>query len=75
MYPFYDSVEQAVPRKVIEGLTGFIDPRYTNRSFAEAKLAEIIPRCWIYDAKQRIDIIHLVNFLRLAVQENGERTR
>ena len=73
MYPFYDSNEQDVPKKVTKGLTGFIDPRYMNRTFAEAKLAEIILRCWIYDTKQRIDIIQLVDFLRNAVRENSAR--
>lgn len=70
MYPFYDSNEQDVSNKVTKGLTAFIDPRYMNRTFAEAKLAEIIPQCWIYDAKQRIDIIQLVDALRNAVREN-----
>ena len=73
VYPFYDSKYEDVSRKVSEGLTGFIDPRYMNRSFAEAKLAEVIPQCWIYDARQRIDIIQLVDFLRIAVRQNSER--
>ena len=68
-------MEQAVSKKITEGLTGFIDPRYMNRSFAEAKLAEIIPQCWIYDVKQRIDIIQLVEFLRIAVRENVDLER
>jgi hypothetical protein len=75
VYPFYDSKEKEVPNKVTKGLTGFIDPRFMNRSFAEAKLAEIIPQCWIYDVKQRIDIIQLVDFLRNAVRENNDRER
>jgi hypothetical protein len=73
VYPLYDAAEQAVPKKIINGLTGFIDPRYTNRSFEEAKLAELIPQCWIYDAKQRIDIIQLVDFLRIAMEESSKQ--
>lgn len=70
VYPFYDSNEEDVAPKVTKGLTAPIDPRYMDRTFAEAKIAEIIPQCWIYDAKQRIDIVYLANFLRSAVREN-----
>ena len=52
------------------GTTAFIDPRYNERSFAESKLVEIIPQCWIYDPRQRIDIFRLVDFLRIAVEES-----
>lgn len=52
------------------GTTAYIDPRYQERSFAESKLVEIIPQCWTYDPRQRIDIFQLVNFLRNAVHEN-----
>jgi Uma2 family endonuclease len=54
----------------MNGMTAFIDPRYKQRSFAESKLAEIIPQCWIYDPNQRIDIFQLVNLLRIANEVN-----
>ena len=75
LYPFYDLKEQDVSNQVTKGLTAFIDPHYKNRTIAEAKLAEIIPQCWIYEPNQRIDIIQLVDFLRDAVQENRGRER
>ena len=55
---------------VMHGKTAFIDPRFQKRSFAESKLAEIIPLCWRYDPRQRIDIFQLVDLLRNAVEEN-----
>ena len=73
VYPFYDSKYQDVPQKVSKGMTAYLDPRYMNRTFAEAKLMEIIPQCWIYNAQQRIDIITLVEYLRNAVRENRAR--
>lgn len=72
--PFYEVAdEKIVKKKIKEGETGYIDPRYKNNSFAEAKLAEIIPLCWVYDPDKRIDIFYLVEFLRAAVKENRSR--
>ena len=62
--------EEETQAMVKNGTTAFIDPRYLERSFAESKLVEIIPQCWIYDPRQRIDIFQLVDFLHIAVNEN-----
>jgi hypothetical protein len=70
VYPLYDSTEEELQNKLKKGMTAFIDTRYKERSFAEAKLVEIIPLCWTYDPNQRIDIFQLVIILRKAVQEN-----
>jgi hypothetical protein len=69
VYPFYNVTEEAVPKKVKHHFTPFIDPRYKERSLAEAKLTEIIPLCWAYDPSQRIDIFELTGRLRNALKE------
>lgn len=70
VYPFYSLTEVETQGMVMNGTTAFIDPRYKERSFAESKLVEIIPQCWIYDPRQRINIFRIVDFLRNAVQES-----
>lgn len=52
---------------VKRGEQGFIDPRFAQRSFGEKALAEIIPRCWVYEPNNRITIFELVEQLRHAV--------
>jgi hypothetical protein len=54
---------------IINGTTAFIDPRYKQRSPAEAKLAELIPRCFRYKAEDRSTIFEIVSFLSDAVAE------
>jgi serine/threonine protein kinase len=49
--------------------TAYIDPRWKDQSFPERKLAEIIPRCWIFNPDERITINELVAFLKDAVEE------
>jgi hypothetical protein len=61
--------EEEVPQIVQHHFTPFIDPRYKNRSLAEAKLTEIIPLCWAYDPSQRIDVFQLVDLLLRALKE------
>jgi hypothetical protein len=70
VYPHYDSTEEELQEKLKKGETAYIDPRYKDRSFAESKLVEIIPLCWKFNPKHRIDIFRLVDILRNAVQEN-----
>ena len=72
-YPFPTLKENVAREMVKNGRTAYIDPRFNERSFAESKLVEIIPQCWTYNPRQRIDIFQLVNFLRNAVQENKLR--
>ena len=66
--------EDKLQEMVMDGKTAYIDPRYKKRSFSESKLVEIIPQCWIYNPRRRIDIFQLVNFLRNAVEENKQST-
>jgi hypothetical protein len=68
--PFETLSEAKLQKMVMTGKTAFIDPRFKKRSFAESKLVEIIPLCWVYDPRKRIDIFQLVDFLREAVREN-----
>jgi hypothetical protein len=74
LYPFYNTIDQhKVAKKIKNGETAVVDPRFHNRSFAEGKLAEIIPLCWEFDPDKRIDIFHLVELLREAYKENQQR--
>jgi hypothetical protein len=50
----------------------YIDPRYKERSFAEAKLIEIMKQCWTYERRNRIDVFTLVDLLRDAVEKNRQ---
>ncbi len=47
----------------------FIDPRYRDKSLAEAKLVEIIERCHELNPDHRPSIFEVVGFLRKALQE------
>ncbi len=47
----------------------FIDPRYKQRSLAEAKLVEIIEKCHELNPMHRPSIFEVVGFLRHALQE------
>lgn len=74
LYPLYlASGTKDIQKKIMRGKTGYIDPRYKESSFAEKKLAEIIPLCWLMDPDERIDIFDLVKFLREAVAENKKK--
>lgn len=44
-------------------------PTYTKRSFAEAKLVELLELCWEFDPSKRISIFEAVRFLRKAVKD------
>jgi hypothetical protein len=59
-----------VANLVKKGKLPFIDPRYEERSFAEAKLIEVMKRCWTYERRKRVDIFQLIDLLRVAVEEN-----
>ena len=64
-----------VQKKLIDGETAYIDPRYKERSFAEKKLIELVEKTWIYDPDERINILDAVAFLKQAIKENEMRTR
>ena len=72
--PFYDTEEDSVVQnRVKNGLKAFIDPRYfKERSLAEAKLAEIINRCYAYKPEDRPSVFEVVEFLRDALKEIRE---
>lgn len=55
------------------GKTPFVDPRYRSRSFVEARLVEIMERCWAYDRTKRPSIFEVVSFLRDTVLEAKKR--
>jgi hypothetical protein len=70
--PHYDASEFiTIKKRVADGETAFIDPRFQERSFGDARLAEIIPLCWKKNPNERIDVFGLVDLLRTAVQTNG----
>ena len=74
MFPFYEEKhDRDVQEKIKANVTAFIDPRYKDRSFAEAKLVDLIRLCWVSDPDQRIDIFQLAKLLRTAVKMNSEQ--
>lgn len=52
----------------------YVDPRW-NRSFAEGKLAELLPKCYAYEPNDRISMFEIVKYLRAAVEENNRSHR
>lgn len=46
-----------------------MDPRYREKSNEEAKLVEIIEKCFTFDPNDRPSIFEVVDFLRKAVDE------
>ena len=68
--PFYNSKStKEVITQVLAGKTAYIDPRWKERSPAEATLVELIPRCFEYEPMNRISIFELVDHLKKAVSE------
>lgn len=55
--------------RVANGEKPFIDPRYKERSLAEAKLVEIIEKCHEYYPEDRPSIFELVEVLWEALEE------
>ena len=76
LHPFHDEEEtEDIQKRWIDGEMPPIDPRYKTNSYAEGKLAELIPMCWEYKPERRIDIFAVVQFLREAVAETEQRQR
>ena len=68
--PFYKTDDSGdVRKKVKTGETAYIDPRYQNRSLAEAKIAEAIKWCWMYDPEDRKDPYTILQLLREAEED------
>ena len=63
----YDYEE--VQHLVAKGVKPYIDPRYKERSLAEAKLVEIIEKCHEYYETDRPSIFEVVDFLWQALEE------
>lgn len=55
--------------RVMQGDKAPIDPRYRERSVADAKLAEVIDWCHEFDPQKRPSIFDVVQFLRDAMKE------
>lgn len=68
LWVFYEGDEN-VAKRVKAGEKPYIDPRYTHRSLAEARLAEIIDKCLSYYPEDRPSIFEVVKFLRNALKE------
>jgi serine/threonine protein kinase len=68
--PFYNvETTKEVISLIFQQQKAYIDPRWKERSPAEAKLAEIIPKCFEYEPKNRISIFEVVDYLKHAVNE------
>jgi hypothetical protein len=75
--PFYDEHDDYdnVRVRVRKGEKAYVDPRYKERSLAEAKLAEIIDMCHEFEPSARPTIFEVVKFLRQAMKEVDEAER
>ena len=70
LWVFYDEDDYSeVQKRVKKGEKPYIDPRYTEKSLADAKLVEIIDRCFAFRPEDRPSIFEVVEFLRDAIQE------
>ena len=69
MMPFHGEDFGDVQSYVRERKKPFIDPRYRERSLAEAKLVEIIEKCHQSYPWDRPSIFEVVAFLRDALED------
>ena len=69
LWPFYDmgDNDEPIQRKIKLGIIPFVDPRYRNRSIAEAKFVEIIESCWNFNPRHRPAIETVAQKLREAL--------
>ena len=73
MYPIYDVCsDDKVGKYIKDGDRPYIDPRWSEESFAEAELVRIINECWHQRHHVRPSAGELVQMLRKAVQKNRE---
>jgi hypothetical protein len=61
-----------VKAEIKKGTNATIDARFKQRSFGEAKLAEIIPRMRAFKPEDRPSIFEVVDFLSKALDELHE---
>lgn len=70
LWIFYDEDDsEKVKKRVKAGQKPYIDPRYKERSLAEAKLADIIDKCHSYYPEDRPSVFEIVKILRDALKE------
>jgi len=55
--------------KIAMGEKAYIDPRFKERSLAEARLVEIIEKCHEYYEEDRPSIFEVVEFLWEAIED------
>jgi hypothetical protein len=69
--PFYDDAVSLhhVQKRIKDGETAYIDPRYAKRSKAERVLVSVIDKCHEYYPKDRPTIFEVVKELSQAVSE------
>lgn len=73
LWPFFsENNTEKVKERVKTGEKPYIDPRYKERSTAEAKLAEIIDQCHSYHPEDRPSVFEIVKFLRHALKHVKE---
>lgn len=71
VYPMHDICSDDKAGKAISsGHKPFLDPRWMNRSFAEAELVKVINLCWHRHPATRLSAGQLVLKLREAVSKN-----
>ena len=71
--PLYQKFPQKMPlfrQQIMNGESGYIDPRYATRSKAEAALVHAIQQCFIYDPDERASVFDIVHDLRGAVTDS-----
>jgi hypothetical protein len=64
--------ERDATNMIAYGELSFLDPRWKEKSYGEGQLAEIIPRCWALNPKERPSIGEVVIFLRNAIEKHVE---
>jgi len=73
LWVFYDEDnDEKIKQRVKVGEKAYIDPRYKERSLAEAKLVHIIDQCHQFEPEGRPSIFEVVEFLREAIVETNE---
>ena len=67
---FHDTEDyRDVQYKIAMGEKAYIDPRFKERSLAEARMVEIIEKCHEYYEEDRPSIFEVVDLLWQAVEE------
>lgn len=75
LWVFFDEPHTSkIQERIKNGETAYIDTRFKDRSFEEAKLVEAIEWCHQYHPEDRPSAFLLVSFLREAVEESKRRS-